>query len=91
MSPGVKDLHKDGFASQQVRSIVLVYCRDSQQVLEIYWRMGRARAQQVLKYGSWSLPIFVGRSSFDSPSNFEAISSAVFERFWAISGISGRF
>jgi hypothetical protein len=54
--------------------------------------MGRARVQQVLKYGSWSLPIFVGRSCFDltPPSNFEAISSR-FERFWAILGGFERF
>ena len=88
MSPGVKDLHKDGFASQQVRSIVLVYCRDSQQVLEIYWTMGRARVQQVLKYGSWSLPIFVGLSCFDSSKQFRGDFK---RRFRAILGDFGHF
>ena len=70
-------------------SIVLEYCRESQQVLEIYWRMGRARAQQVLKYGSWSLPIFVGRSCFDSSKQFRGDFkpfrlSSDFGQFWAV-------
>ena len=74
--------------------IVLVYCRDSQQVLEIYGRMGRARAQQVLKYGSWSLPIFVECSCFDISKQFRGDFkpfSSDFGRFWAILGGFERF
>ena len=74
--------------------MVLEYCRESQQVLEIYWRMGRARAQQVLKNGSWSLPIFVGRSCFDSSKQFRGDFkpfSSDFGRFWAILGGFERF
>ena len=74
--------------------MVLDYGRGPQQVLEIYGRMGRARAQQVLKYGSWSLPIFVGRSFFDSSKQFRGDFkpfSSEFGRFWAILGGFERF
>ena len=49
--------------------------------------MGRARAQQVLKYGSWSLPIFVGCSCFDTSKQFRGDFkpfSSDFGQFWAV-------
>ena len=50
--------------------------------------MGRARAQQVLKNGSWSLPIFVGRSCFDSSKQFRGHFK---RRLRAILGDFGQF
>jgi hypothetical protein len=53
--------------------------------------MGRARAQQILKYGSWSLPIFVGCSCFDTSKQFRGDFKPFFRailgdfgQFWAV-------
>ena len=74
--------------------MVLEYCRESQQVWSIYGRMGRAPAQQVLKYGSWSLPTFVGCNCVESSEQFRGDFKPFrsdFDDFWRFWAILSRF